>query len=52
MAARITRAKKKIAVARIPYRVVPRHAELPERLRLIGSQRHSPALGSSGARAE
>ncbi len=28
MAARITRAKKKIAVARIPYRV-PRHAELP-----------------------
>ncbi len=31
MAARITRAKKKIAVARIPYRV-PRPAELPERL--------------------
>jgi predicted RNA polymerase sigma factor len=32
MAARITRAKKKIAVAHIPYRV-PRPAELPERLR-------------------
>ncbi len=31
MAARITRAKKKIATARIPYRV-PRTAELPERL--------------------
>ncbi|MGH2873043.1 MAG: RNA polymerase sigma factor, partial [Solirubrobacteraceae bacterium] len=34
MAARITRAKKKIGVARIPYRV-PRHAELPERLRSV-----------------
>jgi RNA polymerase sigma factor (sigma-70 family) len=34
MAARITRAKKKIAVARIPYRI-PRHAELPERLRAV-----------------
>jgi RNA polymerase sigma factor (sigma-70 family) len=34
MAARITRAKKKIAVARIPYRV-PRAAELPERLRAV-----------------
>ena len=34
MAARITRAKKKIAVARIPYRV-PRPAELPERLRAV-----------------
>ena len=31
MAARITRAKKKISVARIPFRV-PRPAELPERL--------------------
>ena len=31
MAARITRAKKKIAVARIPYRV-PRAEELPERV--------------------
>jgi RNA polymerase sigma-70 factor (ECF subfamily) len=34
MAARITRAKKKIAVARIPYRV-PRQAELPERLHAV-----------------
>jgi RNA polymerase sigma-70 factor, ECF subfamily len=31
MAARVTRAKKKIAIARIPYRV-PAEAELPERL--------------------
>lgn len=34
MAARITRAKKKIATARIPYRV-PAPAELPERLRAV-----------------
>ena len=34
MAARITRAKKKIAVARIPYRV-PAPAELPGRLRAV-----------------
>jgi RNA polymerase sigma factor (sigma-70 family) len=34
MAARITRAKKKISGARIPYRV-PRPAELPERLRAV-----------------
>jgi RNA polymerase sigma factor (sigma-70 family) len=34
MAARITRAKKKISGARIPYRV-PRSAELPDRLRSV-----------------
>ena len=34
MAARITRAKKKISVARIPYRV-PRPAELPDRLAAV-----------------
>jgi RNA polymerase sigma factor (sigma-70 family) len=34
MAARITRAKKKIATARIPYRI-PRPANLPERLRAV-----------------
>jgi RNA polymerase sigma factor (sigma-70 family) len=34
MAARITRAKKKISTARIPYRI-PRPAELPERLRAV-----------------
>src|SRR3954463_1427508 len=34
MAARITRAKKKIAVARIPYRV-PSAAELPERVEAV-----------------
>src|SRR6185369_9159140 len=34
MAARITRAKKKISGARIPYRL-PRSAELPDRLRPV-----------------
>lgn len=34
MAARITRAKRKIAAARIPYRI-PSPAELPERLRAV-----------------
>jgi RNA polymerase sigma factor (sigma-70 family) len=34
VAARVTRAKKKISGARIPYRV-PRPAELPERLRAV-----------------
>ena len=34
VAARITRAKKKISTARIPYRV-PRAAELPDRLRAV-----------------
>jgi RNA polymerase sigma factor (sigma-70 family) len=34
MAARLTRAKKKIATARIPYRVPPAH-ELPERLTAV-----------------
>ena len=34
VAARVTRAKKKISTARIPYRV-PRAAELPDRLRAV-----------------
>jgi RNA polymerase sigma-70 factor, ECF subfamily len=34
VAARITRAKKKISTARIPYRI-PRAAELPDRLRAV-----------------
>jgi RNA polymerase sigma factor (sigma-70 family) len=39
MAARITRAKKKIAIARIPYRV-PSAAELPERVDAICAVLH------------
>ena len=34
MAARLTRAKKKIAIARIPFRV-PRESQLPERLSTV-----------------
>src|ERR1700755_2382814 len=58
MAARITRAKKKIAVARIPYRV-PRQAELPERLRavlnvihLLFTAGHTAPSGPSLVRAD
>jgi RNA polymerase sigma-70 factor (ECF subfamily) len=58
MAARITRAKKKISVARIPYRV-PRHAELPERLRavlnvvyLLFTAGHTAPSGPSLVRAD
>jgi predicted RNA polymerase sigma factor len=58
MAARITRAKKKIAVARIPYRI-PRHAELPERLRaalnvvhLLFTAGHTAPSGPSLVRAD
>jgi RNA polymerase sigma factor (sigma-70 family) len=58
MAARITRAKKKIAVARIPYRV-PRAAELPGRLRavltvihLLFTAGHTAPSGASLIRAD
>jgi RNA polymerase sigma-70 factor (ECF subfamily) len=58
MAARLTRAKKKIAVARIPYRV-PRAAELPERLRavlnvihLLFTAGHTAPSGPSLVRAD
>ena len=58
MAARITRAKKKIAVARIPYRV-PRAADLPERLRavlnvihLLFTAGHTAPSGPSLVRAD
>lgn len=58
MAARITRAKKKIAVARIPYRVPPA-AELPERVdavlsvvHLLFTTGHTPPAGSELVRRD
>jgi RNA polymerase sigma-70 factor (ECF subfamily) len=58
MAARITRAKKKISEARIPYRV-PGRAELPERLdsvltavHLLFSTGHTAGEGDALVRAE
>jgi RNA polymerase sigma factor (sigma-70 family) len=58
VAARITRAKKKISAARIPYRV-PRPAELPDRLRavlavihLLFTTGHTAPSGTSLVRAE
>ena len=58
MAARITRPKKKISTARIPYRV-PRPAELPDRLRavlavihLLFTAGHTAPSGASLVRPE
>ena len=58
VAARITRAKRKISGARIPYRV-PRPAELPERLRgalavihLLFTTGHTAPSGESLVRAD
>ena len=58
VAARITRAKKKISGARIPYRV-PRPAELPERLRgalavihLLFTTGHTAPSGASLVRTD
>ncbi len=58
MAARITRAKKKISGARIPYRL-PRPADLPERLRgvlavihLLFTAGHTAPSGASLVRAD
>jgi RNA polymerase sigma-70 factor (ECF subfamily) len=56
MAQRITRAKRKIAAANIPYRV-PRDHELPARMRgvlaviyLVFTEGHLPGSGSDGIR--
>lgn len=58
MAARITRAKKKIAAARIPYRV-PRLEELPERtdavltvVHLVFTTGHTAPVGADLVRAD
>ncbi len=58
MAARITRAKRKISTARIPYRI-PRPGELPDRLRgvlavihLLFTAGHTAASGSSLVRTD
>jgi RNA polymerase sigma-70 factor (ECF subfamily) len=58
MAARVTRAKKKIAVARIPYRV-PTGDELPDRLdavlttvHLLFTSGHTAAVGEELVRAD
>jgi RNA polymerase sigma-70 factor (ECF subfamily) len=58
MAARITRAKKKITLARIPYRVPPAH-ELPDRLdavltvtHLLYTTGHTAPTGDQLVRAE
>ncbi|MFG2055073.1 RNA polymerase sigma factor [Micromonospora sp. NPDC048930] len=58
MAARVTRAKKKIAAARIPYRV-PEAAELPERLdsvltviHLLFTTGHTAPTGTDLVRAD
>nr|WP_199736884.1 MULTISPECIES: DUF6596 domain-containing protein [Micromonospora] len=58
MAARVTRAKKKIAAARIPYRV-PEAAELPERLdavltviHLLFTTGHTAPTGADLVRAD
>ena len=58
MAARITRAKKKIAAAAIPYRV-PSHTELPERIdavcevvHLLFTTGHAPPVGDRLVRTD
>jgi RNA polymerase sigma factor (sigma-70 family) len=58
MAARLTRAKKKITIARIPYRV-PRAAELPDRLgavlgviHLLFTMGHTAPAGESLVRTD